>query len=293
MTDPRLWYQYKGALNQPVDNPFYNYLTPDKFPGPLRYQQQVSVATLMKPYPQYGDLNIDQYPGGEMRYQSLQMKLQRAFSKGYTLLAAYNYHYETDQAYFDDIATYLRNFTWQASDNPRHRLSVAGTWDLPFGKGRAYMGSAPRLLDALIGGWNANGILSWRSGRFVRFGALQVNGSPILSNPTRDQWFNASAFSILPAYTPRTNPWQYAGLTGPGMFNVDASLVKSFSLNERIKCELRAQAFNALNGFTPNDPNTDINSTDFGKSLYSLTNPDGGAPVQPGRRLQLGLKLVF
>ncbi len=286
MVDPRLWYTYKGDLNQTVPNPFYNYLTPDKFPGSLRYQPDISIWTLMKPYPQYGDLIVDQYPGGESRYHSLQMKLQKAFSQGYTLLMAYNYHFETDTVFYDDIATYDRKWSMQDSDSARHRLSIAGLYELPIGKGRMYMASAPRVLDALVGGWNLNGIMSWRSGRFARFGGYVVSGNPVLDNPTRDNWFNASVFSRLPAYTPRSNPWQYPGLTGPGMFNLDASLVKSFTITERLRAELQMQAFNALNGFTPNDPDTNIDSTNFGKSVYQLDNTYG-------RRVQLGMKIVF
>ena len=73
--------QYKDAVNQQVPNPFYNILPVDKFPGPLRYQQTVSISSLMRPYPQYGDLNvIDGQPGGNMKYQSLQIELQKNFT---------------------------------------------------------------------------------------------------------------------------------------------------------------------------------------------------------------------
>jgi hypothetical protein len=286
MIDPQLSYTHKAALNQTVPNPFYNYLTPDKFPGSLRYEPEVSIASLMKPYPQYRDLTIDQHPGGEARYHSLQMKLQKAFSQGYTLLLGYNYHFESLTVFYDDIATYNRDWTFQDSDAARHRFSGAGVWEIPVGKGRRVMTSAPRALDALVGGWNLNGIVSIRSGRFLRFGGYQVSGDPIIDNPTRANWFNASAFTRLEAYTPRSNPWQYAGLTGPGMFNIDASLVKSFFVTERVKAELQMQAFNALNNFTPNDPVTNIDSTEFGQAVHQMANTYG-------RRVQLGMKIVW
>ena len=112
MVDPNIAYKYKDAVNQQVANPFYNVLPVDKFPGPLRYQQTVSISSLMRPYPQYGDLYvIDGQPGGNMKYQSLQIKLQKNFSKGYSFLAGYNYHYEQDQRFFNDIATYAQQYT--------------------------------------------------------------------------------------------------------------------------------------------------------------------------------------
>ena len=51
--DPRYAYQYKGAVNDRVANPFYQILTPDKFPGGLRNQPQLSVNDLLRPHPQY------------------------------------------------------------------------------------------------------------------------------------------------------------------------------------------------------------------------------------------------
>lgn len=227
-----------------------------------------------------------------MHYQSLQLKLQRTFSKGYTIQAGYNYHYETDTVFYNDVATYLRKWTWQASGNARHRLSMAGVWDLPFGRGRSYFRGIPRVVDGIVGGWSLNDILSWTSGRFLQFGGLLASGDPSLSHPTLDQWFDTSVFQPLPAYTERTNPWQYPGLTGPGMFNLDASLAKSFSITEKVKFQFQVQAFNALNGFTPGDPSVDIYDPNFGKSVYQVSAAYGGR-VQYGRQFQIGGSIVF
>ena len=113
MVDPNIAYTNKDAVNQQVPNPFYNILPVEKFPGPLRYQQTVSISSLMKPYPQYGDLNvIDGQPGGNMKYQSLQIRLQKNFTNGYSFLFGYNYHYEQDERFFNDIATYNQQYTW-------------------------------------------------------------------------------------------------------------------------------------------------------------------------------------
>jgi hypothetical protein len=272
-----------------VENPFYNILPVEKFPGPLRYQQTVSISSLMRPYPQYGDLwVIDGEPGGKMQYQSLQIKLQRTFSKGYAFLFGYNYHVEKDQRYFDDISRYNKEYTWINSPpwTTRHRLSMAGTWEIPFGKSRRYLSGAPRILDALVGGWNLSPLVTWRSGRFLSFGGAVVTGNPRISNPTHERWFDTSVFAPLPAYTPRTNPWSYSGLTGPGMFNIDASLVKGFHITERFTFALRMDSFNVLNGITWAVPDTNVYSSTFGSStgILSLTQ---------GRRTQLGLRVEF
>ena len=88
-----------------------------------------------------------------------------------------------------------------------------------------------------------------------------VNGDPRIDNPTPGHWFDTSGFSPLPNYTPRTNPWVYPGLTGPGMFNIDASLVKSFAITERFRFALRMDSFNVLNSMTWADPDTNVYSS--------------------------------
>ena len=231
MVDPRIAYQYKDATNVQVANPFYNVLPVEKFPGPLRSQKTVSATSLMKPYPQYGNINVTEgQPGGDSRYWSIQFKAQKNFSRGYSMLFGYNYHRQTDERFFDSVGQYLQQYSAIPSDSSRHRLTFAATWEVPVGRGRQYMASAPRMWDAILGGWNITPTGFWRSGRYVRFGALAVNGDPHVDNPNQTQWFNTKVFSILPAYTARTNPWQYAGLTGPQQFNMDASIVKSFQI---------------------------------------------------------------
>ena len=142
------------------------------------------------------------------------------------------------------------------------------------------------MVDALVGGWNLSPIITWRSGRFLQFGGMVVTGDPHIDNPTPERWFNTAVFSRLPDYTPRSNPWLYPGLTGPGFLNVDASLVKSFAITERFKFALRMDSFNVLNNMTWNDPDTNVNSSTFGQSTDILSNTYG-------RRTQLGLRVEF
>jgi hypothetical protein len=163
---------------------------------------------------------------------------------------------------------------------------MAGAWDLPFGKGRPFLSGAPRIMDALLGGWSLSPIATWRSGRYLTFGGMSVSGDPRIEDPGPNRWFNTSVFSILPAYTPRSNPWLYSGLTGPGLLNIDASLVKSFSLTERFRFNLRMDSFNVLNSMTWADPSTSVTSSTFGQSTNILSNTYG-------RRTQLGLRLEF
>jgi len=285
--DPRVAYQYKSETNRAVANPFYNFGTVAEFPGALRFQRTVALTSLFRQYPQYGSLNvIDGVNGGESRYKSLQLRLNRRFTNGYSLLMGYNYARQQDDIFFNDIAAYLKEYSSQESANARHRLTAAGTWELPLGKGRQFGASMPKALDYAIGGWDLSGILTWRSGFFVRFGGLEVVGDPVLENPTPERWFNTAAFKQLPAFTPRTNPYQYEGLTNPGLFNVDMSIIKRVPITERVRGELRMDVFNAANNMTWANPNTTVTS-----SLFGVTNNQLAATF--GRRAQLGLRIEF
>lgn len=285
--DPRVAYEYKDATNVNVPNPFYNILPTEKFPGPLRYPTTVSLTSLMRQYPQYGNLNqYDAVKGGDMKYYSLQLKLRKSFSRGYSVMLGYNYSRQQDEVFYDDIANFIQEFTWQENNRPRHRLNIAGTWEIPIGRGRQYASGINRGLDMIIGGWDLTGFMSWRSGFYTRFGSMVANGDPVIDNPTPDRWFDTSVFSKLPAYTPRSNPWQYDGLTNPGLFNLDGSLVKRVPITERVRGELRVDMFNVANNMTWADPNTSVTSSTFGQSTNQLANTFG-------RRTQLGLRIEF
>ena len=119
------------------------------------------------------------------------------------------------------------------------------------------------------------------------FGGMVWDGTdPKMSNPTANQWFNTSGFARLPDFTPRSNPWNFSGLYGPGVLNMDLGLVKAFRLTERLGMQLKMDAFNLLNNMSWGDPSTNVNSSNFGRS----TNQ---ADLTYGRRIQLGARLEF
>jgi hypothetical protein len=286
--DPNIAYTFKEETLAVVDNPFYELLPVEKFPGPLRYQSQVGVTSLAKPYPHYGDIIItDGMKGGAMRYRALQFKLQKAYSHGLSFLLGYSYHLEKNERFFNDIANYNRQFSWINASTHRQRLTGAGSWDVPFGRGRAFMTDSPRWLDAIVGGWRIASVLYWRSGNILPFGGMVWDGSdPTVSDPRPEQWFNSAAFSRLPDFTPRENPWNFTELTGPGVLNINGSFSKDFTIVERVKLLVKADVFNVLNNMSWGDPTMDVDSSTFGQ----ITNQ---AALTYGRRVQLGARLEF
>lgn len=303
--NPALQVQYQNTLNEQVPNPFYNYLNTTLIPGPLRNQQQVSLGSLLVPYPQYGGLYQIGTLGAGERYHSAELKAQKAFNKGYNFLVSYVYIREKAQTNtFNDLTAYSNNLVWEKSNQPRHRFNIAGTWELPVGKGKAFLNSTPRAVDAVIGGWKLAGLSTFVSGDFPRFGNLIVTGNPCVSNPNPKAWFNTSAFARIPAntYVLRTNPWQYDCLTGPHFWNLDGNLTKAVIITERIHAELKLAGYNVTNHLNRGDPVTDINSSTFGQALFQ-GSPGGsflGGSTQggtygnvSGRQMELGLRITF
>jgi hypothetical protein len=287
MVDPALYFQYGAALNVQVNNPFYLYGTPETFPGPLRYQQTIPLTQLLRPYPQYMDLQQDYTKGASVRYQSIQFDFRRPFRNGLSLYLAYNYHREQDQYFYDDLARYQQHWNWTGGTYPRHRVSEAATWELPIGRGKTYQSGMSRALDLLVGGWNVGTVLTWRSGDFTNFGGMLQVSDPTKNIP-KGAYFNPAAFQILPPYTRRTNQYVYPGINGPGYFDLDGSLYKLFSITERIKLRLDMTAYNALNNYALSDPVTDVtNLTQFG-----YTNGTQAYNTF-GRRMEFGLRAQF
>jgi hypothetical protein len=285
--DPRIALQYGAARNATVANPFYHLAIPNPYAGALWNQQTIGVTQLARPYPAYSNITVyDGISGGDMTYNSIQIKGTKSFSAGYTLLAAYNYHVQTSRTFYDNVDTYMKNWTDEDSGTPRHRMVVSGAWYLPFGKGRAYLNNVNRWTDMLFGDWNIAGVGTWHSGTLLNFPGMVVNGDPKVSNPGPNGWFNPSAFSILPAYTRRANPWYCSGIRCPQFFNLDGTLNKDFSITERIRFQLHMDAFNAFNSLNWNNPNMTVGSSQFGQSTDMY-------PLDYGRRLQLGMKLTF
>jgi hypothetical protein len=264
--DPNYSYTYKGQVDVTVPNPFYNLLPADKMPGSLRTQQRVSVNSLLRTYPQYGTLTERFLRNKESRYYSLQIKAEKPISKGLAFTFGYNYSNETRSEWYDSIATYNNQFTMIDTRAPRHYVRLAGTYELPFGRGRQFGTSANRVLDAVIGGWATSHIFMWNGGPLLTFGNLLATGDPTIDNPTTSKYFDTSKFAINPPYTPRTNPWYYNGLRGFGFWQWDATAVKYFKITERVKFELRMEFYNFPNSFMPAQPNLSVTSSLFGKS---------------------------
>ena len=108
-----------------------------------------------------------------------------------------------------------------------------------------------------------------------------VIGNPRFGNPTIDRWFDVTAFAI-PAVGIFGNEGR-GTLRGPGGWNVDVALSRSFPLAENQRIDFRWEAFNVLNHTRFGNPNSTMNSPTFGQ-ITSARDP---------RIMQFALKYVF
>jgi hypothetical protein len=311
--NPAIGQQYGTAfLTQSVTNPFYHYQNnPALIPGNLYNQPTVQLQQMLTKYPLYGPLFEIGVLGASERYQSAEFKVQKRFSRGYNFVVSYAYIREKLQNFANALDEYNNDLSWQDSDQPHHRFNVAATYELPFGKGRAFAGNVNRLTDALIGGWQITGLSTFTSGDYPRFnnlnsGASPINapvtiqGNPCQANPTPQSWFNTSMVPLA-ANSSAIVPYnvQFGCLEGPSFWDVDASLIKSFHITERIRSELKVSAYNVFNRLNRGDPNMNPGDPNYGTNLYQGA-PGGtygaqdATPVNiTGRQMELGLKIVF
>ncbi len=111
---------------------------------------------------------------GSRRYDGLQIELRRRMSKG--LLVATNYQYVINTKTWDWRT--LRE-DWQYVDNslsPDHALKLSWVYELPFGQGRTWGSGAGRFLNAVIGGWEFDGMVRIQSGIKYNIGGYRFVG---------------------------------------------------------------------------------------------------------------------
>jgi hypothetical protein len=166
---------------------------------------------------------------------------------------------------------------------PHQQLILAQNFDIPFGRGRKWGSHANRFVDAVLGGWNISGITSWYSGlpfmpTIDNYGANtqpytgpnnrpdKGSGSPYPSTQNRQQWLLglSSGAYALPASNTFGN-YPIDTLIGPQFIQQDMSLMKQFSITERLKFTLRADARNVFNHTNLSNPNADIQSGNVGQ----------------------------
>ncbi|HXJ03598.1 MAG TPA: carboxypeptidase regulatory-like domain-containing protein [Candidatus Acidoferrum sp.] len=245
------------------------------------------------------------FAGYSSSYHALQVKFDRRFSGGLSTTTAYTFGKGMGFQTGDDggLSFYInqrRDYARNDFDRT-HTFVQSFVYDLPFGKGKRLVSSG--VGAAIVGGWRVSSFLTLMSGLPLYFTASSASllapnntQTPDLVAPVKilhgvgpsSPWFSTSSFAAPAASTFGNVGRNY--LSGPGFFNLDASLSKAIQFTERYNLDLRLEAFGVTNTpqffFASNGGSASgltLGSSSFGQ----ITNASGG------RTLQLGLKFNF
>ncbi len=222
-------------------------------------------------------------------YNSFQGLVKVAGAGGYTLTGNYTWQSSQGDGWGGNEGytfLYDRALGWGNNPNiPHQQITLAQTWNIPFGRGRKWGSNMNRAVDWVLGGWNLSGITSVYSGvpfmpTIDNYGANGGqpytgpsnrpdvgSGSPYPSTQNRNQWIlglsNSSAYALPAADTFGNYPINT--LYGPWFFDQDVSVMKQFAITERLKFTLRTDARNAFNHTNLGTPNSDIQSSSVGQ----------------------------
>lgn len=291
-------------LTANVKNPFAGLLPGEGLNGSTTQRQ-----LLLRPYPQFGDINTRRYDGSST-FDSAQFRLERRFRSGYTILGTYTYTRFTEQVtrLNDTDPDYEKRL--DDSQMP-HRMVLNGIWELPFGRDRKFGKNLNPIVDGIVGNWSVSFIWNWQSGRpNMTFGNVYYNGditqlkTNYTTNPdqpvfdTSGFYFHDAAVQTGGVDDPakqradsrirlsgniRTLPTRWDGLRSPRLTNWDMSFVKGVQIS-RIRTEVHLELYNAFNDVFFNNPNLSPTSANFGKVSSQNNLP---------RNIQIGMKVLF
>ena len=247
-----------------------------------------------RPYPRFGNMNIHSQ-ARSTEYHALQTKFQKRTSDGYWYFLSHTWSQTTTTVPAPAIGVNGTFDTGPATFDTPHLLAMSFGAELPFGRGKRFLGGAGTVANAFLGGWQAQSIVNYRSGlpftptvsRDVAntgVGNQRPNriGDGKLDNPTIDLWFDKTAF-VVPADFTFGNSGRGI-LRGDHQWNVDFSVFKRFNVIGSSALEFRAEVFNLLNSVYFDLPNTVVDTATGGRVT---------ATSNAARQLQFGLKYIF
>ena len=310
--DPKYLAQGAALKNQ-VANPFYGIVSTGTLSA-----KTVQAGQLLLPFPQYQSLTDPGNYSGDSTYHALQVKAEKRFgAAGGILLGSYTFskilaNVETLTSWLDSgtgVAGYQNVYNMRgekalSSFDSRQRLTISYVYDLPFGKGRTFLGSVSGFADRFVSGWGINGVTTFQKGFPLGITATPNNTGfntglrpNVVAGCDKNiggsaqskllQWFNTACFTTPAIYTfgneARTDP----SLRGPGIANYDFAVFKNTAITESVKVEFRAEAFNLFNRVQFGSPN--LGQTTAANNLFGQITTQQNSP----RLMQLALRLRF
>jgi hypothetical protein len=261
--------QRPAYFNEQIANPMAGLLPNSGLNGTTLTRGQLLVA-----YPQYTQVTMTDVPIGKSTYHSLQSRISRRFGNGFMFQAAYTWSKNLEatnlQNNQDVNRTNLTNTPLEqrlVSFDIPHKFSVQGIYELPFGHKRMFGSNMNRVFNGVVGGWNLSAQYVVQTGFVMPFPNAQNIGtkSAKLSNDQRDAlaktlgydhwdvsyvpYFDTSIFpnQAQAPFTLRKYPSVFPDVRAQGVKSAEISIYKEFDIKERVKWQIRADAYNAFN----------------------------------------------
>ena len=271
---------------------------------------------LLEPYPQF-DGGFEGLPKliANSWYHALQIRFQKRASHYISFEGNYTFSKFTDDSsagrnawlgnlgldnpqLLDDLKA---EHAISANDTP-HRLTAAIIFDLPVGKDRLIGGAMNPMLDAIVGGWSLNGVVTFQSGQPLA--VYNASGQLVDGNQrpnvicsqlstglsyheaakTGDPVLNQDCFGEPGDNIPGNAPRYFSNLRGDGIRNLDASLTKEFTIREGKILQVRMEMFNTFNHQRFAFPDVGSNDGALGQVTSTTNN---------FRRMQFGARFQF
>jgi hypothetical protein len=277
-----------NLLGSQVANPFYPLLPATNLSG-----STIALSQLLRPYPQFSDVTALENAGFSW-YHAFQARVEKRFSNG--LSAQYSFTWSKwmqATSYLNPTDTLPEKVISDLDRPMRHVL--AWIYELPFGPGKPFLGSANKAEAKVIGGWQVQTVFTHQTGQALGFGDALLNPGETMANvvlPASQrsvgEWFNVSAFNRVSSQQLASNiitmSSAFSGVRAPDVNNWDISLIKNTAISERVKAQFSTLFINGLNHPQFTAPNTTPTSSAFGQ-LTGAYNWN--------RLIEFGLKVQF
>jgi hypothetical protein len=255
----------------------------------------------VRPFPGFANILLTEQSGSSI-FHSLQVRAERPLAQGLAVISAYTWGHAIDDRPGQggpraQDHNNLRSERADADFDARHRWTVSGMYELPFGGAGRFGGVAGAVLKTVLAGWSLSGIATIQGGRPFTVMLTQDNSRsgnrsdrPDLvpgvglkpANQGPDNWINSAAFSM-----PAPGSFGSAGRNigrGPQLHSLDLALIRSGRFREKIRVQFRAEFFNALNHPNFAQPAAVFDSTTFGAISATATSE---------RQIQFGVRVEY
>jgi len=297
-------------LNEVVPNPFAGRVT-GAFGGATITRQQS-----LRPFPYYNRIGIASPHMANSNYHSFLLNFERRMANGFVMLASYSFgklisdgingfgfagsELVNQNDYQNGKFDRRRERSIEATDSAG-RFVFSSIYELPFGKGKRFSASNGAL-NRLIGGWQLDGVYTLQSGTPLairganNFLANRPNSTGTsaklpVSERSAARWFDTAQFINPPNFTFGNVSRLSPDVRGPGIRNVDFSVIKNTAITELVGLQFRAESFNVGNRRNLLAPNTAFVPGPDGRNQSGTFGTITRS--RDARVVQLALKLIF